>query len=99
MLLSALASAFTIKPGDKVPMADLHFGFPPLNVNTAEYLAGRNVIVAGLPGAFTPTCSSKQVPGYLEAQDELKAAGVDEVLGTSDGFDFYTKSWFIFGLL
>jgi peroxiredoxin len=55
MLVSAVASAFTVKAGDKVPAADLHFGFPPLFVNTAEYLAGRNVIVVGLPGAFTPT--------------------------------------------
>ena len=55
MLCSAVASAFTIKVGDKVPPVDLHFGFPPTFVNTAEYLADRNVIVVGLPGAFTPT--------------------------------------------
>jgi peroxiredoxin len=55
VLFSAVASAFTVKAGDKVPSADLHFGFPPLFVDTAEYLAGRNVIVVGLPGAFTPT--------------------------------------------
>ena len=55
MLFSAAASAFTIKAGDKVPAADLHFGFPPTFVNTEDYLADRNVIVVGLPGAFTPT--------------------------------------------
>ena len=55
LLCSAVASAFTIKAGDKVPAADLHFGFPPTFVSTEEYLADRNVIVVGLPGAFTPT--------------------------------------------
>ena len=55
MLFSAVASAFTIKPGDKVPAVDLHFGFPPTMVNAAEYCADRNVIIVGLPGAFTPT--------------------------------------------
>ena len=55
MLFSTVASAFTIKAGDKVPATDLHFGFPPTFVSTGEYLADRNVIVVGLPGAFTPT--------------------------------------------
>jgi len=55
MLLSAATSAFTIKAGDKVPAADLHFGFPPTFVATEDYLEDRNVIVVGLPGAFTPT--------------------------------------------
>ena len=55
MLFSAVASAFTLKAGDKVPAADLHFGFPPTFVGSEDYLADRNVIVVGLPGAFTPT--------------------------------------------
>ena len=55
MLFSAAANAFTIKAGDKLPAVDLHFGFPPNFVNTAEYMEDRNVIVVGLPGAFTPT--------------------------------------------
>ena len=55
MLVSAVANAFTIKAGDKVPAVDLHFGFPPNFVNTEDYLEDRNVIIVGLPGAFTPT--------------------------------------------
>lgn len=55
MLVSAVTNAFTLKAGDKLPAADLHFGFPPNFVNTEDYLADRNVIVVGLPGAFTPT--------------------------------------------
>ena len=54
-LLSSAVSAFTIKPGDKIPAVDLHFGFPPTFVNAAEYTEGRGVVIVGLPGAFTPT--------------------------------------------
>lgn len=66
--------------GDKLPSINLHSGFPPDMVNAAEYVKGKNMIFVGLPGAFTPTWSSTQVPGYLENQDALKAAGIDEVL-------------------
>jgi peroxiredoxin len=56
-------------------------GFPDVeNINVAEYCSGKNVIIVGLPGAFTPTWSSQQVPGYLENQEALKEAGVDEVI-------------------
>jgi len=79
--LAVSASAFNaIKVGDKIPLSTVHSGFPPSFVNIAEYIANKNVIVVGLPGAFTPTWSSTQVPGYLEGQDALKAAGVDEVI-------------------
>jgi hypothetical protein len=49
-------------------------------INIADHCAGKNVIVVGLPGAFTPTWSSTQVPGYLEKQEALKEAGVEEVI-------------------
>ena len=44
-----------IQAGDKLPLADLHFGFPPQRVNTAMYAANKNMLIIGLPGAFTPT--------------------------------------------
>jgi peroxiredoxin len=80
--LLPLADAFAapIAPGDKVPWADLHWGFPPQLINVPQYCQGRSVVFVGLPGAFTPTCSSTQVPGYLENQEALKAVGVDEVV-------------------
>jgi 2-Cys peroxiredoxin 5 len=76
----AVSALATIKTGDKIPSINLHSGFPPEMVNVADYCKDKNVIMIGLPGAFTPTWSDTQVPGYLENQDALKAAGVDEVL-------------------
>lgn len=49
------AAFAAIKPGDKVPFVDMHWGFPPQFVNMPQYCGGRNVIIVGLPGAFTPT--------------------------------------------
>ena len=55
--------------------------FPdPKRINIADYCAGKKVILVGLPGAFTPTWSTKQVPGYLEQQEALNAAGIEEVI-------------------
>jgi len=73
------ASAFAAP--SKLPSVDVMQGFPDVeNINVAEYCSGKNVIIVGLPGAFTPTWSSMQVPGYLENQEALKEAGIDEVI-------------------
>jgi hypothetical protein len=50
--VNALAA---IQANDKLPWANLHFGFPPQLVNTASYAADKNMLIIGLPGAFTPT--------------------------------------------
>jgi len=85
-----------IKPGDKLPDATLtestEFGeacpVAPQKHSTAELAKGKRVVVFGLPGAFTPTCSAKHVPGYLANLDQLKAKGIDEVwcMSVNDGF-------------
>jgi hypothetical protein len=49
------AAFAAIAPGSKIPSVELDSGFPPKKVNMAEHIAGRNVFVVGLPGAFTPT--------------------------------------------
>jgi len=56
-LCAASANAFAaIKAGDKIPAVELHKNFgPPEKINVAEYAAGKNMLVIGLPGAFTPT--------------------------------------------
>src|SRR6187549_3574301 len=82
--------------GDKLPEATLmettEFGeacpLSPKPVNTVEAAKGKRVVIFGLPGAYTPTCSAKHVPGYLANLDALKAKGVDEVwcLSVNDGF-------------
>lgn len=86
----------TIQIGDRLPDATLsestEFGeacpLSPAPVSVASATAGKRVIIFGLPGAYTPTCSAQHVPGYLKHLDALKAKGVDEVwcIATNDGF-------------
>jgi len=87
------ADGFSIKVGDKVPPSDLHWGFPPQRINVAQHVAGRSVVVVGLPGAFTPTCSSTQIPGYIQHQEELKELGVDEILVYSVNDGAVMRAW------
>ena len=71
----------TINVGEAIPSLDIHTktedGVDTLN--TAEYCAGRKVVLFAVPGAFTPTCSAKHMPGFVDHFDQLKAAGVDAV--------------------
>ena len=71
----------TIEFGEACPIA-------PQKLSAAEQAKGKRVVIFGLPGAFTPTCSAKHVPGYIEHLDALKAKGVDEVwcVAVNDGF-------------
>lgn len=61
---------------------------PPKEVDVAEAAKGKKIVIFGLPGAFTPTCSAKHVPGYVAQHDALKAKGVSEVwcLAANDAF-------------
>ena len=90
-----------IQVGDKVPDATLfettEFGEAcPLNpqpVPVAKALEGKKVVIFGLPGAYTPTCSAQHVPGYLAHIDALKAKGVDEVWCISVNDAFVMAAW------
>ncbi len=85
-----------IKIGEKVPDATLtestEFGeacpVSPTKLSVAELVKGKRIVVFGLPGAFTPTCSAKHVPGYLANLDALKAKKVDEIwcIAVNDGY-------------
>ncbi len=85
-----------IKVGDRIPDATLYesteFGeacpVNPKKVSVAEAVAGKRVVIFGLPGAYTPTCSAKHVPGYVANLDQLKQKGVDEVwcISVNDGY-------------
>jgi glutaredoxin/glutathione-dependent peroxiredoxin len=85
-----------IKIGDSLPDATLfestEFGeacpLAPQKVGVAEAAKGKRVVIFGLPGAYTPTCSAKHLPGYLEKLDELRGKGIDEVwcISVNDGF-------------
>jgi peroxiredoxin len=61
---------------------------PPAKLSVAAESKGKTIVVFGLPGAYTPTCSSKHVPGYLEHRDALLAKGVDEIwcVAVNDGY-------------
>jgi peroxiredoxin len=90
-----------INVGDRIPEATLfetvEFGEAcPLNpqpVAVADALKGKRVVVFGLPGAYTPTCSAKHVPGYLAHHDALKAKGVDEIWCVSVNDAFVMAAW------
>jgi peroxiredoxin len=85
-----------IKIGEHIPDATLtestEFGeacpVRPTNVSVADAVKGKRIVVFGLPGAFTPTCSAKHVPGYLASLDALKAKKVDEIwcMAVNDGY-------------
>jgi peroxiredoxin len=67
--------------GDKVPSVELDMGFPPKKYNLADFAKDKKIILLGLPGAFTPTWSTKQIPNYLENQDALREkCGIDSVI-------------------
>jgi len=92
----------TIKVGDRLPAGTLSeyvevegngcsVGPNPFAVEALT--AGRKVVIFGLPGAFTPTCSAQHVPGYLAALDALKAKGVAEVVCMSVNDPFVMGAW------
>jgi peroxiredoxin len=91
----------TIQIGDRVPDATLfesvEFGeacpLSPQKVSVAEALKGKRVVVFGLPGAYTPTCSAKHVPGYVEHLGQLKARGISEVWCVSVNDGFVMAAW------
>jgi peroxiredoxin len=91
-----------IKVGDTLPQATLMefsevegngCSIGPNAVDTAKATAGKTIALFALPGAFTPTCSAKHVPGYVEHFDDLKAAGVDEIWCVSVNDAFVMGAW------
>ena len=92
----------TIKPGDKLPEATLYEfnevegeGCPvgPRALKVSDEVRGKKIVVFGLPGAFTPTCSAQHVPGYVQQHDALKAKGVDEIWCVSVNDAFVMGAW------
>jgi len=91
-----------IKVGDKIPAATLmeysevegngcSIGPNPVDVQKAS--AGKTIAVFALPGAFTPTCSAKHVPGFVQHAADFKAAGVDEIWCLSVNDAFVMGAW------
>jgi glutaredoxin/glutathione-dependent peroxiredoxin len=92
----------TIKVGDKLPPGTLSeyvehetpgCAVGPNPVKVEDLTRGKKVVIFGLPGAFTPTCSAKHVPSYVANIDKLKAKGVDEVICLSVNDPFVMGAW------
>ena len=81
--------------GDKLPDTTLTkvTADGPEPVGTADFFKGRRVALFAVPGAFTPTCSARHLPGYVEKKDELAAKGIDEVVCTSVNDPFVLSAW------
>ncbi|MBV8034755.1 peroxiredoxin [Roseateles sp.] len=91
-----------IKVGDKLPAGSLQefievegegCSLGPNSFDIEKSTAGKTIAIFGLPGAYTPTCSAKHVPGYVEAAEALKAAGVDEIWCISVNDAFVMGAW------
>lgn len=85
----------TISVGDKLPDVTMVKATAegPQQVQSSEYFAGKKVALFSVPGAFTPTCSAKHLPGFVEKAEELKAKGVDEIVGTAVNDAFVMGAW------
>lgn len=85
----------TISVGDKLPDIKLTKATEngPEAVQAADYFAGKRVALFSVPGAFTPTCSAKHLPGFVEKAADLKAKGVDEIACTAVNDAFVMGAW------
>jgi glutaredoxin/glutathione-dependent peroxiredoxin len=85
----------TIQVGDKIPDIKLVKATAegPQPVQAADYFAGKKIALFSVPGAFTPTCSAKHLPGFVDKADELKAKGIDEIVGTAVNDPFVMGAW------
>ena len=85
----------SISVGDKVPFTSfLKLGANgPEQVSGESLFSGRKVVVGGLPGAFTPTCDSAQVPSFMRVADQMKAKGVDEIVCVSVNDPWVMGAW------
>lgn len=84
-----------ISVGDKIPSASFRrLGANGMEeISTDEFFSGKKVVVFSVPGAFTPTCSAKHLPGFIQQADAFKAKGVDAIACTAVNDAFVMKAW------
>jgi peroxiredoxin len=85
----------TIDVGDRLPKTTLIKATAegPQPVDSEDYFAGRRVALFSVPGAFTPTCSARHLPGFVEKAEEFKGKGVDEIACTAVNDAFVLQAW------
>lgn len=85
----------TISVGDKIPDVKLTKATDsgPEAVQASDYFKGKRVALFSVPGAFTPTCSAKHLPSFVEKASELKAKGIDEIACTAVNDAFVLGAW------
>ena len=85
---------FAFREGDEAPVGGgCAIGGRFVYRTTQELFGGRRVVIFSLPGAFTPTCSSQQLPGYERLYDEFRALGIDEIYCVSVNDAFVMNAW------
>ncbi len=84
-----------IKVGDKIPDIELQVAKPGgiEKVKTQELLAGKKTVLFAVPGAFTPTCSAKHLPGFIDKADEIRSKGVDQIVCLAVNDAFVMGAW------
>jgi peroxiredoxin len=85
----------TIQAGDRLPDVPLTIAAAdgPKPTTTTDYFAGKRVALFAVPGAFTPTCSARHLPSYVDKAQELKAQGIDEIACISVNDPFVMAAW------
>ena len=85
----------TIAEGDKLPEATFRSMGPDgiATLSTTDVFGGKKVVLFAVPGAFTPTCHLKHLPGFIESADAIKAKGVDEVVCVAVNDPFVLAAW------
>ena len=84
-----------INVGDRLPSVPLTIATAdgPQPTTSDEFFKGKKVALFAVPGAFTPTCSVRHLPSYVDKAAELKAKGIDEIVGTSVNDAFVMGAW------